>query len=101
MRTCARKICAVALAFVLAGGAAFGAEAWRADFEEVCGRTAEAMSLSVQDLKGLVEKCDRVQQRLDAEDETVRKVYLKRLRMCRDLYLYVLEAKNQSSPSER
>jgi len=37
----------------------------------------------------------QIKGRIEAQDESTRKVYLRRLQMCRDLYQYVLENKEQ------
>ena len=52
------------------------------------------MTLSAEELKDLIARCDQLKPRIEAEEESTRKVYLRRLRMCRDLYKYVLENKN-------
>jgi hypothetical protein len=69
-------------------------ESWRSGFDEACAKTTDAMALSRDELKALIEKCDRLQKIIETQDETVRKVYLKRLQMCKNLYVYVLDAKN-------
>jgi hypothetical protein len=81
------------LIFSMTQHAAFGEEAWRTDFDTVCAQSNEAMTLSVGELKQLLDKCDRLQKVIEAQDETVRKVFLKRLQMCRNLYVFVLESK--------
>jgi hypothetical protein len=68
-------------------------EDWRVAFDEACAQSNEAMALSVKELKVLIEKCDRIQSAIGTQDETVRKVFLKRLQMCRNLYVFVLETK--------
>jgi hypothetical protein len=75
--------------------AAYGEEAWRADFDAVCAQSNEAMALPVGELKTLIEKCDRLQKVIEVQEETVRKVFLKRLQLCKNLYVFVLEAKMQ------
>jgi len=75
--------------------AAYGAEAWRTDFDAACAQSNDAMAFSMPELKQLIEQCDRLQKIIEAQEETVRKVYLKRLQMCRNLYVFVLEAKMQ------
>jgi len=75
--------------------AAYGAEAWRTDFDAACAQSNDAMAFSMPELKQLIEQCDRLQKIIEAQEETVRKVYLKRLQMCRNLYQFVLEAKMQ------
>ena len=75
--------------------AASGEEAWRTDFDAVCAQSNEAMALSVSELKTLIEKCDRLQKVIETQEETVRKVFLKRLQLCKNLYVFVLESKQQ------
>jgi hypothetical protein len=71
-------------------------DAWKAEFEAVCSRTDVAMTLSVSELKDLVARCVKLAPEIEAQEESTRKVYLRRLRMCRDLYKYVLETKERS-----
>jgi len=75
--------------------AAYGAEAWRMDFDAACAQSNDAMALSMPELKKLIEQCDRLQKIIETQDETVRKVFLKRLQLCKNLYVFVLEAKMQ------
>jgi hypothetical protein len=79
---------------------ACGDEAWRADFDAVCAQSNEAMALPVSELKTLIEKCDRLQKVIEAQEETVRKVFLKRLQLCRNLYVFVLEAKMEEQKAK-
>jgi hypothetical protein len=45
------------------------------------------------ELSERIERCDRLKKRLAGEDESTRKVYLRRIQMCQDLYRYVLQSK--------
>lgn len=69
-----------------------GAE-WKAEYESVCSDIDIAMTLSEEELKGRIAKCDQLKPKIEAEEESTRKVYLRRLKMCRELYNYVLENK--------
>ena len=80
------------LVFSMTQQLAFGEEAWRTDFDTVCAQSNEAMTLSVSELKTLIDKCDRLKKVIESQDETVRKVFLKRLQLCRNLYVFVLES---------
>jgi len=74
-------------------------ENWRADFDAACSQTGAAMALSVQELGLLIGRCDALGKIIDTQEASVRKVYLKRLQMCRNLYAYVLEyKKNEQAP---
>lgn len=81
----------------LPGGIAWPEEEWRPEFEAVCGKTDVSMTLSKEELKDLIKRCEKLEARIGAEEETVRKVYLRRLKMCRDLFGYVLESKESET----
>jgi hypothetical protein len=72
---------------------------WRVEFDATCAATSDAMSLSQTELQTLITKCDRLQKVIEQLDESARKVFLKRLLMCKNLYQYVLDAKKNSSES--
>ena len=72
-------------------------ESWQQEFDAVCGKTQDAMSLTTEQLKSLVQRCDALEPRIEKLDESRRKVYSRRLRQCRGLYAYVLESKNVDS----
>lgn len=70
-------------------------EDWKNEFEEVCSKTQDAMIFSVDELRNLVSRCDKLKPRIEKLDETQKKVYLKRLQLCRDLLFFVLESKEK------
>ena len=74
-------------------------EPWRAEFDATCARTSEAMTLSVAELNQLIQRCSALQKVIEVQEESVRKVYLKRLQLCRNLYDYVLEYRKNEKPS--
>lgn len=89
----ARLLVTSLLLLSLCIGFARGEESWQAEFDDTCSKTDEAMALSVEELSRLLERCDRLQGVIGTKEETVRKVYLKRLEMCRNLYKFVLDTK--------
>ena len=74
---------------------AFAQEGWKEEFDAVCAKTDVAMTLSEEELSERIGRCDRLKARIEAEGESTRKVYLRRLQMCQDLYRYVLQSKRQ------
>ena len=74
----------------------FAQEGWKAEYEAVCSKTDIAISLSGEELKTLIARCDQLRKKIEAEEESTRKVYLRRLQMCRDLFKYVLENKERN-----
>lgn len=82
---------------VAGGGAALASaraeEEWLAEFEAVCSKTQDAMTLSSDELRALVERCAKLRPRVAALDPSRRKVYERRLQLCRDLYQFVLDTR--------
>lgn len=73
--------------------AAIAQDDWKKEFEDICSQTQDSMSFTPEELKGLVSRCDALRPRIEKLDESQKKIYLKRLHMCQDLYAYALEAK--------
>jgi len=67
--------------------------AWEKEFDDVCSRTQDAMSHSIEELTVLIRRCDALLPQVEKLDDTRKKIYKERLRMCRGLYAYVLESK--------
>lgn len=71
------------------------AESWKIEFDKICGQTDTAADMTAAELKKALEKCDALKPQLEALESTPRKVYLKRLQMCRNLFNYLLEGKEK------
>jgi broad-specificity NMP kinase len=68
---------------------------WKHEFDDVCAKTQDAMMFSPDELRSLVARCDKLKSIIEKLDETQRKVYLRRLQLCRDLFSFVLESKEK------
>jgi hypothetical protein len=68
---------------------------WKKEFEEICAKTQDAMSLTDDVLTTLVKRCDELKPTIDNLPETERKVYGKRLSSCRNVFSYVLESRHK------
>jgi hypothetical protein len=77
------------------------AEPWQQEFDQVCGKTQDAMSMTVDELKSLVGRCDALEPKVEKLDDTRRKVYQRRLKQCRGLYAYVLESKSVDAKNDK
>jgi hypothetical protein len=66
---------------------------WHEEFEDVCSKTQDAMSLSAEELAVLVQRCDALLPEIEKLDDTRKKVFMGRLQRCRGLYVYVLDSK--------
>jgi hypothetical protein len=69
------------------------AQNWQDEFSAVCSKTQDAMQLSDDELKSLIDRCDKLKPLIEQFSGAQAKIYLKRLAMCRDLYAYVLESR--------
>ena len=68
-------------------------EAWKLEFNDVCSKTNDSMSLSREELKSLITRCEKLKPVIEGQEESTRKVYGKRLEMCKNLLVFVLESK--------
>lgn len=73
------------------------AESWKDEFNSVCGQTDNAAEMTAEDLRKAISRCDALKPKVEALEATPRKVYLKRLQMCRNLFVYLLEGKDKKS----
>lgn len=70
-----------------------GIEDWKEEFNDICAKTQDAMALTEDELRTLIDRCDRLETVIMGLDESTKKVYLKRLKMCRDMYIFALDEK--------
>ena len=75
--------------------AAHAQEDWKKEFDDICAKTQDAMVFDREELGSLLRRCDALKPLIEKLEETQRKVYLKRLQMCRDLFAFVLESKEK------
>jgi hypothetical protein len=89
-----RAACAAVLIMVcgaLAGAFAADVPEWLDEFEDICSQTMDAQSLSDEELQSLVERCEKLLPIIEQSTFSKKKVYLFRIKKCRDLFEFVLE----------
>lgn len=74
---------------------AYAAEEWREEFDYVCGKTDDTMDMKAEELKDLAARCDKLRPIIEGSESPQKKVLLKRLDMCRNLFLYMIEVKEK------
>ena len=79
----------------IASGVAHAEVDWKKEFEDICGKTQDAMIYSPEELRVFIDKCDNIRPLIEKLEQTQRKVYLRRLQMCRELFAFALEAKEK------
>lgn len=94
-------LCAIALASVAGAQEPAASEKdWKVELEEVCAKTDVSMTLSVEELENLITRCGGLEKRIGEEDKVVRKIYLRRVKRCKDLFVYVLQSKSAEAVGE-
>ena len=72
---------------------------FRHEFDDICSKTENSASLSIEELKILVSRCDHLQVVIEKAGEPERTIYLKKLRKCRDLFVYIMETRKETENS--
>jgi hypothetical protein len=72
---------------------AYALDDWMKEFDDVCSKTQDALAFTADELKNFLERCDALKPIMEKLDEPQRTVNLRRLKMCRGLYSFVLEQK--------
>jgi hypothetical protein len=72
---------------------AFAQEDWKTEFDAVCSKTQHAMKFSIEELKDIIVRCDKLKPLIKKLNGPVKKISLRKLKKCRDLYQFVLESK--------
>lgn len=70
-------------------------EDWKTEFDNLCGKTEESMTMKVDELKDLVARCDKLKPIIEGSDHPQKKIFLKRLEMCKKLFSYMVEVKEK------
>lgn len=83
------------LAIVLTSAAPCSAQPWKEEFERLCGQAEGAGSLPTDELRKIVADCDKLLETLQQIDTADKKVYIFRLKKCRNFYQYTIEMKER------
>jgi hypothetical protein len=79
----------------IVSGVAYAEVDWKSEYEDICGKTQDAMVYSSEELRHLIDRCDKIRPLVEKLEQTQRKVYLRRLQMCRDLFAFALDSKEK------
>ncbi len=90
-----RIIVAMALfAALLASPSAAGAQdQWKEEFKRLCSYTVSSDTLSDEEIETLIKDSDVLIEKLEALDAPEVKVYIFRLKKCRNMYRFIIDTK--------
>jgi hypothetical protein len=95
----AKSIAALTLAclFTLAAvPVASSADGWKESFEDICSKVDASGNLSEKELTALVARADKLLPEIQAANDPSKKVYLQRLKKCRSMYEFMIDARKSS-----
>jgi hypothetical protein len=72
-----------------------GQPEWKSEFDRICSQVPIAESLSIAQLRQLIEDTDTLSTALEASTLPEAKVFIRRLDMCRSFFEYVIEILTQ------
>jgi hypothetical protein len=78
---------------LLRSGLVYAEADWKNEFEDICAKTQDAMSYTTAELRVLIDRSDKLKPIIEKLDATERKVYLKKLQICRDFFIFALDRK--------
>jgi hypothetical protein len=67
------------------------AQAWIEDFDKICAQADIADTLPTETLQELAVESDRLLAVIEASDDPRKKVYIFRLKKCRNLFAYIMD----------
>jgi hypothetical protein len=67
------------------------AQSWIEDFDKICAQAEIADSLSTEKLKELSVESDKLLEVIEAGNDPKKKLYIFRLRKCRNFFIYVMD----------
>ena len=85
--------------FFLGAGVSEGGS-WKEDFERLCSLMEEASGLPVEKLTELIEESDQLLKTIEVIDDPQKKIYLFRLKKCKNFFVYSLELKEVEKTKE-
>jgi len=63
----------------------------KAEFDRICGQVQAAPDLSVEELQLLIEDCNALAKRLEESENPQAKIWIQRLKMCKDFFQYSID----------
>lgn len=68
-------------------------ESWKKQYNRLCGKSHEAVSMTEEDLASHIKQCDELLRTIDQSDYLRKKIYLFRIEKCRNFYQFLIDSK--------
>jgi hypothetical protein len=90
----------IILALLLSSAIPSAAEQWQEDFEKLCAYVDNAETFTTEELKGFIADCDELIKKIEVMDTPKKKLYLFRLKKCRNFYKFTLDVKESKETAK-
>lgn len=67
---------------------------WKQDFENMCGKTETAESMSDAELSTIITECERVKKEAEESKDPQKKVFLFRIKKCLNFYIFMQQTRD-------
>ena len=69
---------------------------WQESFDRICAITADSDNLTIEQLSDLITESDDVLLKIKASDDPKKKLYLIRLKKCRNFFIFMRDVKRDT-----
>ena len=80
--------------FICVSGLSFAnEESWKDEYKSICGDTQEALLLPGKEINTLIDKCDKLLNKIKASDNPRKKIFIFRIEKCKNFYKYITDSR--------
>lgn len=73
------------------------AQDWHEEFDSICSKVETGDTLSVEEIRSLIERSEVLLKKIETIDDPSKKVYIFRLKKCKEFFEYLVELKKSTS----
>jgi hypothetical protein len=66
---------------------------WEDEFEDICSKVGAADSFSIEELQALIDRSDKLIEKIKASDNRRKKIFIMRLKKCRNFFAFTIDVK--------
>ena len=67
-------------------------ESWRDEYNSICGDSQEAVLLPREEINTLIDKCDKLLNKIKAADNPRKKIFIFRIEKCKNFYKFIADS---------
>ena len=67
-------------------------ESWMDEYNSICGDTQKAIKMHSEELNILIDKCDKLLNKIKGSDNPRKKIFIFRIEKCKNFYQYIADS---------